>query len=340
MTTDERPASRRPALRDIAETVGVSTALVSFALNDRPGVSAQTKARILAEADRLGYRPDPVARALRTGESRLFGVVVRNLQNPHFLDVIGGMQEAAVAAGASIVVADADYSAQREASHVDTFASYRIDGLAIAPVGTGSAIGRWQELRPGAPAVILNASVPGFAQAARVSPDNVEAVRLATTHLAELGHQRIGFLTAPAELMADYDRLEAFSRITRDLGVEPAPIETPLNLRAVDELVGHELAGAGGPTAFITNSDFTAHAVYTAARRHGLQVGPDVSVVGHDDLPTSELLDPPLTTLRLDRRALGRAAFARLLGGHLTQAHLEPVQLVVRGSTAPPRPRA
>ncbi|QBI18761.1 LacI family transcriptional regulator [Egibacter rhizosphaerae] len=329
-------AGRRPTLRDIADAVGVSTALVSFALNDRAGVSAETKAQILAEASRLGYRTDPVARALRTGQSRLFGVVVRNLQNPYFLDVVGGMQEAAVAAGAGIVVADADYSANLEAHHVETFAAYRFDGLAVAPVGTGAAIAQWQDLRPDVPAVVLNASVPGLDDVARVSPDNATAVRLAVEHLAQLGHRRLGFLTAPAELMADYDRLEAFLALTAERDLESRPIETPLNLRAVHDLVGRALVGSEAPSAFITNSDFTAHAVYTAVRQQGLRVGHDVSVVGHDDLATSELLDPPLTTIQLDVRALGRAAFARLWGAGSSRTHLEPVRLVARGSTGPP----
>lgn len=327
-------------MRDIAEAVGVSTALVSFALNDRKGVSAETKARILAEAERIGYRTDPMARALRTGETRLYGMVLRNLQNPFFLDVIGGMQEAAVAAGAGIVVADADYSARREWAHVETMAAYRIDGLAIAPVGTGAVIGRWRELRPGLPAVVLNASVPGFEDVARVSPDNEGAVRLATEHLAGLGHRRIGFLTAPAEVMADYDRLATFLQVAEELGIHPMPIETPLNLRAVHDIVGGALSSDDAPRAFITNSDFTAHAVYTAARAHGLRVGTDVSVVGHDDLPTSELLDPPLTTVQLDRRALGRAAFARLSGGRVPPVHREPVRLIERASTCRPAARA
>ena len=327
---------RRATLRDVADAVGVSTALVSFAINDRPGVSAETKARILAEVERLGYRADPVARALRTGQSRLFGLVVRNLQNPYFLDVVGGLQQAAAEVHAGVVVADADYSAEREAAHVEALAGQRIDGLAIAPVGSGAVIRRWQSLRPGLHTVVINATAPGLDGVSRVSPDNVGAVTQAAEHLAELGHQRIGFLTAPAEVMADHDRLETALRVAPSLGVEIVPVEVQLNLAAVHDRVGALLDAPGAPTAVITNSDFTAIAVYNAARERGLAIGSDLSVVGHDDLPTSHLLDPPLTTLRVDGRALGRAVFARLAGAVDADTHFEPVELVVSGSTGPP----
>ena len=328
----------RPTLRDIADAVGVSTALVSFAINNRPGVSPDTKARILAEAQRQGYQADPIARSLRTGVSRLYGLVIRNLQNPYFLDVIGGMQDAAAAVGAGVLVLDADYSTEQEAIHVERLASYRLDGLAIAPVGAGTIVGRWQELRPGTPAVIINASVDGYPDVARVSPDNERAVRAATTHLAELGHQRIGFLTAPRELMADHDRLQSFLAITEERRVEPVIVETPLNIPDVHQLVTRRLSEPGAPTAFVTNSDFTAHAIYTAVIDLGLEVGKDVSIVGHDDLPTSRLLHPPLTTMRLDIRAVGRAVFERLTSDaerRVSGSYYEPVELVVRESTGP-----
>src|SRR5690606_16988459 len=114
------------------------------------------------------------------------------------------------------------------------------------------------------------------------------------------------------------------------------PVETPLNLHDVHQRV-LTLLDDEPPTAIVTNSDYTAHAVYKAARDRGLRVGPDISVVGHDDLPTSELLDSPLTTLRLDTRAVGRALVRALLHPESAQDHHEPVELVVRESTCPPR---
>jgi LacI family transcriptional regulator len=180
----------------------------------------------------------------------------------------------------------------------------------------------------------LYATAQGLKDAIRVCPDNRSAVRLAVDHLGSLGHREIAFLTAPPTLMADHDRLAEFELVCAELGIVPRPVPTPLNLSAVIEQVTAVLSAPNPPTAVITNSDYTAHGVYLAARECGMVVGRDLSVVGHDNLPTAELLDPPLTTIDLDGRALGRQLVARL---RLTEKgdHAERVDLVVRSSTGP-----
>lgn len=323
----------RPTIRDVAKEAGVSTALISFALNDREGVAPATRQRILEIADRLGYQADPHARALRTGTTNVYGLVVRNLQNPFFVEVVSGSQAAASASDATMMVIDSDYQTEREIEHIQALVTQRVSGLAIAPVGPGAAVERWMELCPGKPTVILNADAPGLTGVSRVSADNEAAVRLAVEHLVSLGHRRITFLTAPAKLMADHDRLELFFQMCQEYDVEPDPRETRLALDSVYQTVLSLLVGRSKPTAVVTNSDFSAQAVYLAARTAGLRVGEQLSVVGHDDLPTSALLDPPLTTLRLDRRAIGHAVFARLVEDHGLSDHREPVELVVRRST-------
>ncbi|REF36934.1 LacI family DNA-binding transcriptional regulator [Thermasporomyces composti] len=331
-------AGGRPTIADVARLAGVSVSLVSLALNNREGVSPTTKARILAVADQVGYHADPQARALRRGSSEALGLVVRNLSNPYFLDVITGAQEAAARHGRTVLVADADYSPKREQDHLRRLAAQRVEGLAIAPVGTGRSVRLWRELRPGSPVVVLNATARAADAVARVGPDNQRAVELAVRHLAELGHEEIAFLTAPRRVMADHDRLIAFYAECAALGIKPRPVETPLNLVAVHRRV-LALLDERPPTAIITNSDYTAHAVYKAARDRGLRVGRDLSVVGHDDLPTSELLDRPLTSVRVDARAIGRALVRALLNHETATDHREPVELIVRESTCPPRGR-
>lgn len=326
----------RPSIRDVAEGAGVSTALASFALNDRDGVAADTKARILAVAAELGYRPDPAARALRTGLTGSFGLMVRNMQNPYFLEVLRGAQDAASEHGGTVFAVDSAYSIEREREHVHHLAEQRVDGLAIAPVGTGEAVDLWQERCPGRPTVVVNA-VAHQEGVTRVGPDNAAAVDLAVEHLHDLGHRRITFYSAPSGVMADHDRLERFLRRCSELGVTAHPVETALNLDEAYRVTCSLLDGPEPPTAIVTNSDFTAHAIYRAARDRGVQVGVDLSVVGHDDLATSQLLDPPLTTLRLDRFELGRAIVARLRPDSGLGDHVQPVELVVRASTALPR---
>lgn len=332
--------ARRTSIKDVADAAGVSPGLASLALNDRPGVAASTRERIRVVARDLGYRADPYARALRTGETATVGLVIRNMHNPYFLEVITAAQQACAHEGVTVLVIDSDYSVEREMEQLEQLAAHRVDALAIAPVGPGEAIDRWVQLTGGrGPLVVLNADVPQRPGMTRVAPDNVAAVRSAVTHLAELGHRRITLLTAPADLMADHARLDAFLDVTQELGVDPDPVETPLNLAAVGHTTQGLLTSRTRPSAVITNSDFTAHAVYLTARSCGIEVGRDLSVVGHDDLPTSQLLDPPLTTLAVDRRSIGLAVAARLCREVDAGDHVEPVSLVVRGSTGPPRPR-
>jgi len=279
---------------------------------------------------------------------------VRNFANPFFLEVLSGAEEVAGEAGATLLVLDSRYSLERERRHLQEMAAQRLAGLAIAPVGTGESIRLWHDLRPGSPVVALNASAARITGVSRVRPDNAAAVELPLRRLAELGHTSVAFLSAPRRLMADPDRLRHFRRLSRALGLRATVLYSPLTIGDVQQATRAVLAGHGSqhggsqhggdhdaPTAVITNSDYTAHAVYKAARELGLRIGPEVSVVGHDDLATSELLDPPLATIWLNRREMGRALMLRLLERVPPDDYVAPVELIERASLQAPaaRPR-
>jgi LacI family transcriptional regulator len=267
-----------------------------------------------------------------------YGLLTRNLANPFFLDVMSGAEEVASEAGATLLVLDSSYSLEREAEQVRKMAAQRLEGLAIAPVGSGAAIRLWQQLRPGAPVVALNASVRGMTGVPLVTPDNHASVGLAMLRIAELGHSSVAFVTAPRPLMADPDRLSHFRAYASQLGLTARVVYSALTIDDVAQSTRLLLAGPDAPTSVITNSDYTAHAVYKAARELGLRIGPQVSVVGHDDLPTSELLDPPLATIRVDRREMGRQFMRRLLDADVTGDYVAPVELVHRESLQQPKP--
>ena len=340
MAVDPREALRPAGIRDVARLAGVSVASASFALNGQPGVAPATRQRILAAAEELGYRANPQAQALRRGRTTTYGFVFRNFSNPFFLEVLSGAEQVAGEAGARLLMLDSRYSLERERRHVQEMAAQRLAGLAIAPVGTGESIRLWQQLRPGAPAVALNAAVRGIGGTARVGPDNRAAVELPMRRLAELGHASVAFLSAPPSLMADPDRLYHFRQLARELGMHGRVLFSPLTIADVRAASAALLAGPGAPTAVITNSDYTAHAVYKAARELSLRSGPAVSVVGHDDLATSELLAPPLATIRLDGRAMGRELMSRLLSGCLADDYVAQVELVDRASLQAPYTRS
>ena len=337
MTTHPDAPGRPAGIRDVAKAAGVSVATASLAINGQPGVAEETRRRIVAAAEQLGYHANPQAQALRRGRTTTYGFVVRNFANPFFLEVLSGAQQVAADAGVTLVVLDCRYSLQRERQNVQELAAQRVAGLAIAPVGVGESIRLWQDLRPGAPVVALNASADGLGGICRVYPDNEAAVRLPARRLAELGHTSVAFLSAPRPLMADPDRLRHFRRHARELGLRPRVMYSPLTIADVQQAARAVLSGPDAPTAIITNSDYTAHAVYKAARELFLPVGRGVSVIGHDDLPTSELLDPPLATIRMDQRAMGRALMLRLLEPGQDGDYVADVELVERASLQPPK---
>jgi DNA-binding LacI/PurR family transcriptional regulator len=337
MTSHQGGAQQPAGIRDVARKAGVSVATVSLALNGQPGVAEDTRQRILAAAAELGYRANPQAQALRRGRTTTYGLVIRNFNNPFFLEVLSGAEQAADEAGATLLLLDSHYSLERERMLVREMAAQRLAGLAIAPVGNGESVQLWQELRPGTPVVALNATVDGITGVSRVYPDNAAGVELAMRRLAELGHACVAFLSAPRGLVADPDRIGHFRRLARELGVRPHVMHSPLTIADVRKAAGTMLTRRDAPTAVITNSDYTALGIYLTARDLSLRVGPDVSVIGHDDLPTSELLDPPLATIRLDGRDMGRALMARLLGGNRPEDYVAPVELVERPSLQAPR---
>jgi len=329
----------RVTITDVAREAGVSKSLASFALNGRDGVAAETRARILEVARRMNYHGDPFARALRSGQTNSYGMVVRNMRNGYFLDVLEGAEEESSAHGASVLVLNSNFSREREVEQVRRLIRQRVGGLAITPVGDGPGLELWRELFPGLPLVVVN-SLRGFGDdVSYVSPDNESAVKQAVDHLVERGHRRITFITPPEDFGMDQERLDVFVARCMQRGVTPEPFHAALRFEVVEREFGHALVSSAPPTAVITNSDYTAQAVYRAARETGVRVGVELSVVGHDDLPTSELLDPPLTTLRFDRNAIGRQVVTRLMSGESLENHVEPVQLVPRRSVATFRSR-
>ncbi len=336
MATRRAGRQHQVGIRDVASAAGVSVASASFALNGQSGVAPQTRARILEVAESLGYRANPQAQALRRGRTNTFGLVVRNFSNPFFLDVMLGAEQVAGEVGASLLVLDSQYSLDLEQQQVREMAGRHVQGLAIAPVGAGESIRLWQSLRPGAPAVALNATIEGVGGVPRVAPDNESAVEVPVRRLAELGHTSIAFVSAPRPLTADPDRVRHYRRVMRALDLTPLVVYAQLSPTGVQDAARRLLSRRDPPTAVVTNSDYAAHAVYKAARDLSLDVGPALSVVGHDDLPTSELLDPPLSSVRVDRRAMGRELMTRLLDEARSDDFVAPVEYVERASVQAP----
>jgi len=340
---DLRRVTRR--LTEVAEKVGVSEATVSRVLNGRPGVSATTRTAVLTALDVLGYeRPTK----LRGKRARLVGLVLPELGNPIFpalAEVVGG---ALAQLRFTPVLCASGPNGLSEVDYVNMLLDQHASGVIFAGgnfAEADSSHEHYRLLRERAlPVVLVNASSDDLAFP-QVSTDDAVATEQAFSHLQALGHDEIGMILGPEDHMPSRLRLTAFLASCRRAGIVGAPERVehvPFSLEA-----GHA-AGARlvnrGVTGIICASDPLALGAIRAVRRLGLRVPEDVSIVGYDDSALMMCTDPPLTTIRQPIEAMGRAAVKLLssqidsTGATAERLLFEP-ELVVRGSTAPPRAR-
>jgi len=328
--------SRRPTIRDVADQAGVSIATVSRVLNGRGDVSVETRERVREVARSVGYSADPAARGLVTQRTQLVAVVVGDNAGHRDLSLLFFGH---VLAAISRRLARADYDALL-LQPADVGVHHRFDAAILIGVDGSDPLitDLWTR---SIPYVGVDVRVGGSGNAF-VGSDHAQGVRLAVEHLYELGHRRIAHIAGARNTVAGAERIAAFERETRLRRVDIPPeymreadFSSAGGYRETAEL----LALPERPTAIIADSDLMALAALQAIRDGGLQPGPDVAVVGFDDIEAAELAHPPLTTIRQDREKLGTLAAERAMEliehadvrGNDT---ILPVELVVRGSTS------
>jgi len=342
-----RPDSARRAasLADVAHKAGVDSSTVSRVLNGDTGhrTRPETRARIEKAARSLGYRPNLVARALRTARSFSLGITVPQLDNPVFPQMIVGAEAAAREQGYALLIAHV-------AEHEDGGQAFErlarqncVDGLLVATLDDDRALAPALR-RTGIPYVILNRRAAGVRNCIQL--DTRAAARLATSHLIQLGHKRIAHLAGRAGGGNANDRLAGYRDALKSAGLRFDP-------RLV-HVAGYTAEGGARamrdvlrcvnplPTAVFAATLLSAAGAMTALRAAGLQVPLDVSVVGLHDAVLAEVLDPPLTTVRLPAQEMGYEAargLIDLIEGRQARVErvLAPSELVVRGSAAKPR---
>jgi DNA-binding LacI/PurR family transcriptional regulator len=343
MTVPRKPGPRRtrPTQADIAERLGITAVAVSLALNDRPGVSEDLRAEVHRVADQIGYSPNYAARAMRTNRSWAMGVIYRNLHNPAFLSLIEGFDDACAARGYTVMVGSSRFDPARELALIESFASRGIDGLAVMAVDPVSATEAWK--RFGDKPLALLASPPAGEGHGLFTArsDEGEALRRSVCLLAEHGHRRVALLTGRPSHPAPSGRSEDFVRHAKDHGMDPVLLPAGWEQAEVRAAIVAHLNSPDRVTAIIANSDWLAMSVYRAAEDCGLTIPSDLSVIGHDDIATAELLNPALTTFKVDHFAMGARAAGQLMGmvggEPLAVSDLVlPVTLVRRKSVAAP----
>ncbi len=308
---------KRPTIADIARRAGVTKSAVSFALNGRPGVSADTRKRILAIADELGWHPSRVARALSDGRAGALGLVVdrpaRTLGiEPFFMQLISGIEGELAAHDVALLLYTAEDRQAQLATYRRWWAERRVDGVFLVDLHVQDVrVPLLTEL--GLPAVVIGGP-EGLGGLAGVWNDEAAAMRSVVEHLAALGHRRVVRVAGLPELRHTVVRTEAFEAAARSLGVTGTTVETDYTGEAGARVTRALLSGADRPTAIVYDNDIMAVAGLAVAAELGVPVPDRLSIVAWDDSVLCRLVHPPLTAVSVDIPEYGAAAARRLLG--------------------------
>lgn len=312
-------------VKDVAALAGVSVGTVSNVLNRPSLVAESTRDRVQGAMLELGFSRNESARQLRAGVSRTIAVVVLDVANPFFTDIITGVEQVADAHDALVVVCNSGGDAGRERRHLDRLAEMRVMGVLITPVDSDH-LARLDD--HGIPVVLVDrvpevsAGAGPTARAAQrsVAVDDVLGGTLAGAHLAERGHRDVAFVGGPRGLPQVRDRLAGLRAGLADGGEGPGAVtvvtteelSAPAGARAAGRLL--DRVASERPTAVFCANDLLALGVLSECVRRGVRVPQDLAIVGYDDIPYAEFAAVPLSSVRQPRAALGRAAARILLG--------------------------
>ena len=335
---------KTPDIRSVAALARVSIATVSRTINGSPAVSERLSKRVWQAISQLNYFPNTHARTLVSGRSRLFGIIVENITNPFFPELIQSFEEIAVAHGYEILVSSSNSDPARLATCIRRMLERKADGVAVLTFGDEEPL--LEQLAHHHMPLVLAEFHLDSPRASTILLDYSTGIRAAVGHLRELGHRKIGFLTGPRKLHSALTRENDFRAAIKEAALPSCKnwiIECDHTLKGGTAGFTQLRALSDPITAVICSNDMTAIGVLRAAHFEGLRVPRDLSVIGLDDIDFAEFTLPPLTTIRLSRADLARAAFDALRQqveeqslGATQREFLVSTSLVVRSSTAPP----
>ncbi|MEV6034458.1 LacI family DNA-binding transcriptional regulator [Nonomuraea sp. NPDC052116] len=335
---------RRPTMTDVAREVGVTAKTVSRVLNDDGPVAVETRERVMEAVRKLGYQPNLMARNMRVGaRDAAIGLVIPEMGNPFFGTVAGGIESAVRARGLTLIVGNSSETADLEQSLIATFLARRVSALMVVPSATSDHRHLRNERVAGLPIVFLDRPAVGLTADSVVSA-NREGARAGVAHLIAHGHRRIGFVgDVPAALYTRRERFQGYRDALEDAGLsfDRGLVETGHDQEAAARATMRLLALGDPPTALFAGNNLASTGAVVALSRARRR---DVALVGFDDLPLAECLDPPLTVVAQDPARMGAAAAEQVLArldGDRSKARrtLVPTRLVVRGSGELPAPR-
>jgi LacI family transcriptional regulator len=340
----KRAVASKVTLNDVAVLAGVDRSVVSRVINDDPNLSIrpQTRQRVLETIEKLGYRPNAAARSLRTARAYMFGLFIPDFANPVYAEIIKGAEMAAGHLGYALMTASSAGVALGRAHYIDLVAQGRVDGLLFAGDESGHDLEQFRALR--LPWVLVNRRLEGSRR--YVILDDERGGRLAAGHLIGLGHRRIAHIAGPETADTARRRRAGYASAMASAGL---PVDPRLIVHADYTPAGGAaamsalLAQAEPPTAVLVANVASAVGALHTAYTLGLSVPEDISVIAIHDMPLASHLVPALTTVRMPLSELGRRAIELLAAtspdDDITETVTEPVEVIVRQSTAPPPER-
>ncbi|HLY40776.1 MAG TPA: LacI family DNA-binding transcriptional regulator [Terracidiphilus sp.] len=337
--TASKPA--RMDIRAVAKLANVSIATVSRTINHVPTVNPKMAKRVREAIRELNYFPNTQARALVSGRSKLLGLIVSEITNPFFPELIQGFEDVAVESGYEIMIGSTNYDPERLQGCIRRMLERNVDGVAVMTFGIEQPL-LDQLSNRNIPLVFVDVAPerPGISA---VSVDYHQGIRQAVQHLAVLGHRSIAFVTGPLHLHSAQSRLAAFKKSLQECGI---PVDKKLILDGDHTMEGGMIAAErlmdekGLPSAIMCSNDMLAIGVLHQLSRCGLRVPDDVSLIGFDDIHMAAMMIPPLTSILMSRAELAQGAISALRGhldGLPKREYVIGTHLVVRESTAYPK---
>ena len=327
---------------DVAALARVAPSTVSYVINDGPRpVSAPARARVQKAIAKLGYHPSDVARSLRTQRTQTLGLIIPEITNPFYGEMVQAVEEACFKHGYTVILCHSGHVREREMAYAQVLRSKQVDGVIFLPVTPD--LGPVHSLtRAGIHVVILEREVPGYPS---IVADEQHAGYLATRHLLDQGHRRIGCIVLAGDSTSSASRAEGYRSALVEAGILPRKrwvVESEYGYAAGEKAAHAFLKMPTPPTAVVAHNDLMAIGAMKAFGDAGLKVPADISVVGFDDIAAASYVQPGLTTIAYPKRQMGKEAVEILLNLLFAKEKTASgtrkltVRLVVRGSTAPP----
>jgi LacI family transcriptional regulator len=323
-------------IKDVAALAGVSVATVSRVLNGSPRVSEEARARVIAAVDTLRYRPNAVARSLRTEATRTLGLIIGDVLNPFFSVLARAVDDEARAAGYTVVIGNADERPEQQDHYVRTLLEQRVDGLLICPTAEVTPLVE-DCVRACGPLVFLDRTLTGL-DVPSVRADGTAAIHDLIRHIRNLGHRRVAFISGPELLSTGRERTRAFADAMRENGLEVREDY----LKAGDFQAGSGRAITAGfldlpepPEVIFAGDNLMALGALDEIRARGLRIPQDVGLASFDDVAWFVHLDPPITAISQPAEELGRRAVRALverIADRPVESVVLPARLVIRRS--------